>query len=88
MIFIHCPHCGDRNEDEFTYGGDVEHRRPDKPDAMSDAQWCEYIYCVPNTKGWAKEHWWHVRGCSRWILVERNSINNELRKPDEDSGRE
>ena len=53
MILINCPHCGERNEGEFLYGGDIEHQRPKDPDALSDADWCDYIYCVPNTKGWA-----------------------------------
>ncbi|MGY8794548.1 MAG: sarcosine oxidase subunit delta [Woeseiales bacterium] len=78
-MIIECPHCGERHEDEFVYGGDVRHARPENPDALSDAAWRDYIYSVPNTKGWAKEHWWHVRGCNRWIVVQRNSVNNELR---------
>ena len=78
MILINCPHCGERNEDEFVYGGDVKRRRPEDPDALSDELWNAYIYYVPNTKGWADEHWWHVRGCNRWIEVRRNSINNLL----------
>jgi sarcosine oxidase subunit delta len=86
-MYINCPHCGERNEDEFVYGGDVQHGRPAEPSALSDAQWCAYIYNVPNTKGWAKEHWWHVRGCSRWIVVRRNSVNNELGKETEESDR-
>jgi len=88
MIYIHCPHCGERNEDEFVYGGDVEHLRPADPASMSDAEWCEYIYTVPNTKGWANEFWWHVRGCQRWITVQRNSANNALRpiQPEQDDG--
>ena len=79
MIYINCPHCGERNEDEFVYGGDIEHRRPEDPASMSDAEWCDYIYSTPNTKGWATEQWWHVRGCNRWIMLQRNSVSNELR---------
>lgn len=79
MIRINCPYCGERNEDEFVYGGDVEHRRPPNPASLSDAEWCDYIYTVPNTKGWANEFWWHVRGCGRWITVQRNSETNEVR---------
>lgn len=79
MLLINCPHCGLRNQDEFVYGGDVEHRRPENPQNVSDADWCEYIYTVPNTKGWAREYWWHVRGCQRWSVIERNSEDNALR---------
>lgn len=79
MIYINCPYCGERNEDEFVYGGDIEHRRPEDPASMTDAEWCEYIYTVPNVKGWATEHWWHVRGCNRWITIQRNSASNEVR---------
>lgn len=88
MILINCPHCGERTEEEFLYGGDVEHRRPANPSAMSDSEWNDYIYCVPNTKGWASEHWWHARGCSRWIVIQRNSINNELRPAAEEGDRD
>lgn len=86
MILINCPHCGERSEDEFVYGGDVLHRRPENPASMSDAEWCDYIYTVPNTKGWAEEHWWHVRGCQRWITVHRNSADNALRSDQREKG--
>ena len=79
MLLINCPHCGERNEDEFLYGRDAAYRRPANPDVLTDREWCAYIYCVPNTKGWADEYWWHVHGCNRWIIVRRNSGNNELR---------
>ena len=85
MILINCPHCGERNEDGFLYGGDVEHRRPVDPDALTDSERSAYIYCIPNTKGWAIEHWWHVRGSNRWIILQRNSIDNKLR-PATDEG--
>ncbi|NCF52258.1 sarcosine oxidase subunit delta [Gammaproteobacteria bacterium] len=79
MIQIDCPYCGKRNEDEFVYGGDTGHRRPEDPAGLSDAEWCEYIYSVPNTRGWANETWWHVRGCNRWITIQRNAESNEVR---------
>lgn len=79
MIYIHCPYCGDRNEDEFAYGRDAGHRRPQDPAILSNAEWRDYLYTVPNIKGWADEIWWHVRGCKRWITVQRNSETNEVR---------
>lgn len=79
MLYIHCPNCGLRNEDEFIYGDDARHRRPQEPAKLSDREWCDYIYTVPNTKGWVTELWWHVRGCRRWVTVRRNTETNELR---------
>ncbi len=79
MILINCPHCGPRGEDEFIYGGDVARRRPQQPADLSNSEWASYIYNVPNTKGWARENWWHQRGCNRWIVIERNSLSNEVR---------
>lgn len=78
MIYINCPHCGHRNESEFVYGGNADRPRPADPGKLTDAAWCDYIYTVPNTKGWAREFWWHVRGCNRWIILLRDSRTDEI----------
>ena len=44
MLLIHCPWCGPRNEDEFSYGGEAHIVRPAAPEAESDAQWADYLF--------------------------------------------
>ena len=44
MLLITCPHCGPRDETEFTYGGEAGIAYPDDPDALSDPQWAEYLF--------------------------------------------
>ena len=78
MMLIPCPHCGPRNEDEFLCWSESEPRRPRDPSALSDDQWNDYIYNRTNPKGPNRERWWHVRGCRRWIVVERNTVTHEI----------
>ena len=79
MMYLPCPYCGLRNVDEFIYGGDVSNQRPAYPEELSDSAWCEYIYTVPNVKGVVNEIWWHKRGCNRWITIQRDSRNDEVK---------
>ncbi|MEX2495628.1 MAG: sarcosine oxidase subunit delta [Woeseia sp.] len=87
MIYINCPHCGERNESEFVYGGNADRPRPADPDELSDAAWCDYIYTVPNIKGWAREFWWHVHGCNRWITLLRDSRTDEVQAVTQEADR-
>jgi sarcosine oxidase subunit delta len=32
-----------------------------------------------NTAGWVTERWFHVSGCRRYLLIERNNVSNEIR---------
>ena len=43
MLLIECPHCGPRAQTEFSYLGDASVRRPQDPDAVSLADWCDYV---------------------------------------------
>ena len=37
MLLIHCPHCQeDREEEEFSYGGEAHIVRPLEPEALND----------------------------------------------------
>lgn len=75
MLLIGCPHCGPRNSDEFTFGGEVSTRPPADADP---AVWRSYLYVKRNTAGWQKEQWFHGSGCRRVLIVERNNVTNEL----------
>jgi sarcosine oxidase subunit delta len=78
MLLIPCPHCGPRNEDEFLCWSDADPRRPANPDALSDAEWADYVYMRANTKGRVTERWMHVKGCRRWLLVERDTVTHAI----------
>src|SRR5436309_1346964 len=55
MIQIPCPHCGRRDEIEFTYRGDASVTRPNG-DAPVEA-FHDYVYTRGNPRGWHLE-WW------------------------------
>jgi len=44
------------------HGGPVRATRPDSPEALSDAQWIDYLTVTENPLGPVVEKWWHVRG--------------------------
>ncbi len=76
MLLILCPHCGPRNADEFSFGGELV-RRPG-PDTGQES-WRAYLYTKENLAGWEREQWFHGSGCRRFLEVERNTITNEIR---------
>ena len=81
MIRIDCPICGLRDETEFTYGADANVRRP----AMDEAEMqpgLDYVFFRDNPRGWHREYWHHVQGCRQWLVVERNTLTQEIRSCD------
>ena len=64
---IPCPHCGARDEVEFTYRGDATVTRPG-PDAGIDA-FHDYLYLRANPRGWQVEWWQHNSGCRAFLKV-------------------
>ena len=80
MLLIPCPWCGLRDEIEFHYGGQAGISYPRDPDALSDAEWAEYLFMRDNVKGWWTERWYHVNGCRRWFDLERDTSTNEIRR--------
>ncbi len=77
MLVIWCPHCGPRNDDEFSFGGEIIPRPG--PGAPA-ASWRRYLYEQENVAGWQVERWFHVSGCRRFLTVERNTLTNEIRR--------
>ena len=51
MLQIDCPWCGPRDESEFAYGGEAHIKRPANPDALSDAEWADYLFMRANPRG-------------------------------------
>ena len=84
MILLPCPWCGLRNDQEFHHLGEVR-RRPDVH-AASPAQWRAYLYERDNPCGWVRENWYHRAGCRRYFTVERHTLTNAVRTPDDAGG--
>ena len=77
MFLITCPHCGERAQTEFTYGGDATVRRPD-PAAVSTEAWLDHVYLRDNPRGPHWEWWQHTAGCRQWIKVHRDTWTHEV----------
>ena len=76
MLLIHCPHCGPRNDNEFSFSGEVVPRPGPEVDP---ATWRRYLYMKTNGDGWQSERWFHLSGCRRFLLIERNLDTNQIR---------
>ena len=70
MLLIPCPWCGPRDEIEFRYGGQAHIAYPADPEALSDAEWADYLFMRDNPKGEWSERWMHAAGCRRWFNVD------------------
>ncbi|MCP4286114.1 MAG: sarcosine oxidase subunit delta [Gammaproteobacteria bacterium] len=79
MLQIPCPWCGVRDESEFSYGGEAHIMRPDNPDALSDAEWADYMFMRNNPRGPHLEQWHHAYGCRRWFNVERDTVSYKIK---------
>ena len=43
MFLINCPFCGERDQSEFSSGGEAHIVRPKQPTELSDDEWAEYL---------------------------------------------
>ena len=48
MLEIKCPHCGLRSQNEFSYGGDSNVKRPELGKEVSDKDWDSFVYLRKN----------------------------------------
>ena len=78
MLRIPCPYCGDRDEDEFSYGGEADIVRPEDSWTLSDDEWADYLFMRENPKGPHAERWCHSHGCGRWFDVVRDTATHEI----------
>ncbi|PLW78621.1 sarcosine oxidase subunit delta [Cohaesibacter celericrescens] len=78
MLKIKCPYCGERDETEFSYGGEAHRARPEDPHALSDEQWADFLFMRSNKKGASRERWLHAQGCRRWFNVVRNTADHTI----------
>jgi sarcosine oxidase, subunit delta len=78
MLLIRCPWCGERDEVEFSYGGQAEVRYPAEPAELADEEWAAFLFFRDNPKGPFVERWVHTHGCRRWFDVVRDTVSNEI----------
>ena len=79
MLIINCPWCGARDQSEFACGGQAHIVRPSDPDALTDAQWGDYLFMRSNSRGRHLEQWVHAYGCRRWFNVERDTVTYQIK---------
>ncbi|MCP5072862.1 MAG: sarcosine oxidase subunit delta [Rhodobacteraceae bacterium] len=79
MLQLECPWCGNRNQTEFSYGGEAHIDRPLQPTEKSDADWGQYVFFRANPKGFHRERWMHAQGCRRWFNLMRHTVSNEIK---------
>jgi len=80
MLLLRCPWCGERDEIEFSYGGQAHIAYPADPAALSDAEWGKFLFMRDNPKGFFKERWVHTHGCRRWFNTERHTVTHEIKR--------
>ena len=78
MLLIECPWCGPRDESEFSCGGEAHIVRPERPEALSDDQWADYLFMRTNPKGVHFERWLHAHGCRRWFNMARDTVSHDI----------
>ncbi len=78
MLEIKCPYCGKRSQNEFSYGGDANLKRPELGKEISDKEWDEFVYLRSNPIGKHLELWQHVAGCRQWFKVSRDTVTHKI----------
>jgi sarcosine oxidase subunit delta len=76
MLMIKCPWCGEREQIEFSAGGQAHIARPEDPATLSDEEWGAYIYVRDNPKGVHYERWVHSHGCGKWFNAVRHTVTD------------
>ena len=76
-FLLNCPNCGERNVNEFRFGGEVTVRPT--PEA-SENEWTSYLYSRVNTAGVQREWWVHRYVCRKWFLALRDTLTNQVQE--------
>lgn len=79
MQLFPCPFCGERDEAEFLYLGELGKVRPDTSKPISEADWAKYVHAKRNDMGVAREIWMHLP-CSEAFAMERDSTTMAVLK--------
>ena len=78
MLKIECPFCGNKNETEFSCGGEAHIARPLAENKITDLAFSEYLFMRDNPKGVFLERWCHTSGCRRWFNMARDTVSHEI----------
>jgi len=78
MFLIKCPYCGERDQSEFSYGGEAHIARPTESANLNDDAWAQYVFVRSNTKGVFAERWVHTAGCRKWFNAIRNTATDQF----------
>ncbi|HKP10443.1 MAG TPA: sarcosine oxidase subunit delta [Gaiella sp.] len=78
MILIPCPWCGERDETEFSYGGQAGVPYPADPAALTDEEWARFLFFRANPRGASHERWVHIHGCRRWFGLTRDTVTHRI----------
>ncbi len=78
MLLIDCPWCGEREEHEFSCGGEAHIARPLESEKLDDAAWADYVFMRTNPKGVQYERWVHADGCRRWFNMARHTVTHKI----------
>jgi sarcosine oxidase subunit delta len=76
MLWITCPHCGERPVGEFRFGGALPH----VPDDITDPaeRNLDWVWMFDNVAGATTERWFHAAGCRRWVTVRRDTRTDQV----------
>jgi heterotetrameric sarcosine oxidase delta subunit len=78
MLLIDLPLLRKRPEIEFSYGGQAHLARPQRPAALDDQAWADFLYMRSNPKGVHAERWRHLRGCARFFNALRDTTTDHF----------
>ena len=76
MLWIPCPHCGERPASEFRFGGEL----PSIPGRITDPaeRNLDYVWMFDNVAGITTERWFHAAGCRRWLTLRRDTRTDRV----------
>ena len=74
---IACPHCGERDVQEFSYLGDASLMRRAEARASAETMH-DYVYRRDNPAGPHRELWYHAAGCHAWLAVSRDTRTHAI----------
>jgi heterotetrameric sarcosine oxidase delta subunit len=82
MLLIPCPHCGERDEREFVYGGRAK-KFPTLDNSTHTKTWHQIVHLRENPSSVLRELWYHAAGCECWIEISRHIKTHKISTDDD-----
>ena len=79
MFTINCPYCGERDQCEFSNGGEAHVTRPKDPEQINDREWSEYVFVRSNPKEFIMNAGFIHTGVKQFNAI-RNTSTDEILK--------